>query len=232
MTVLGVITARGGSKGVPRKNIAPLLGRPLLAYTAEAALASRLLTRVLLSTDDDEIAEIGKNCGLSVPFRRPPELSRHDTPSLPVLQHAMDWVERNGEQYDAVCLLQPTNPFRRPEDIDACVELLENTGADAVVTILPVPVEYNPHWVYERDGEGYLRLATGETHPISHRQDLPRAFHREGSVYVTRRDVLMERNSLYGDHLVGYLMDASRCVNIDEPADLDRAAHLALALRA
>ena len=230
MKTLGIITARGGSKGVPRKNIAPLLGRPLLAYTAEAALASLRLTRVLLSTDDDEIADVGRACGLSVPFRRPADLSRDDTPTLPVLQHAVSWVEQQGERYDAICLLQPTNPFRGPEDIDACVELLESSNADTVVTILPVPTEYNPHWVYEKDQEGHLRLVTGERSPLPRRQDLPQAFHREGSVYVIRRDVLMKQNSLYGARLVGYLMHASRSVNIDQPGDMARAEELAAKL--
>ena len=114
MTVVGIVPARGGSKGIPRKNIAPLLGKPLLAYTAEAALAARRLARVILSTDDDEIAEVGRRCGLEVLFMRPPELARDDTPMLPVVQHAVRWLEERGDRYDAVCLLQPTNPLRRP----------------------------------------------------------------------------------------------------------------------
>jgi CMP-N,N'-diacetyllegionaminic acid synthase len=231
VTVLGIITARGGSKGIPRKNIAPLLGRPLLAYTADAALRSRRLTRVLLSTDSEEIAEVGRSCGLSVPFLRPAELARDDTPTLPVLQHAVTWVERGGERYEAICLLQPTNPLRREEDIDACIDLLERSDAETVATILQVPAEYNPHWVYEKDAQGYLRLATGETQPIPRRQDLPPAFHREGSVYVTRREILMEGNCLCGKRFTGFVLDASRSVNIDEPEDLERAETLALMRR-
>ena len=225
MRVLGVVTARGGSKGIPGKNLRPLGGRPLLAWTAEAALAARRLSRVVLTTDDERIAEAGRACGLEVPFLRPAELARDETPTLPVLRHAVAELERAGDRFGAVCLLQPTSPFRRAGDIDGCIELLEAAGLDAVVSVLPVPPEHNPHWVYLRDGEGLLRLATGEAEPIPRRQELPPAFHRDGAVYVTRRDVLMEGNSLYGKRLGGYLMDP-RGVNLDTMDDWERAEGL------
>jgi CMP-N-acetylneuraminic acid synthetase len=225
MRVLGVVTARGGSKGIPGKNVRPLGGKPLLVHTAEAALAARRLSRVVLTTDDEKIAEVGRACGLEVPFLRPAELAMDDTPTLPVLQHAVAELERAGDRFDAVCLLQPTSPFRRAGDIDGCIELLETAGLDAVVSVLPVPPEHNPHWVYFRDGEGLLRLATGEEQPIPRRQELPPAFHRDGAVYVTRRDVLMEGNSLYGRRLGGFVAD-SRSVNLDTPADWEKAERL------
>lgn len=217
MKVLGIITARGGSKGVPRKNIAPVAGRPLLSWTADAALRANRLSRVILSTDDEEIAAVGRSCGLEVPFMRPAELAGDATPTLPVLQHAVRFV---GDQYDAVCLLQPTNPLRNSALIDGCIELFENSHADSVVTVLPVPHEYNPHWVYWRDSAGVLSLVTGESAPVPRRQDLPPAFHREGSVYVTSTSVLMEGNSLYGRRVIGYPLQAADSVNIDSPQDL------------
>lgn len=223
MRVLGIITARGGSKGIPRKNIRLLAGKPLLQYTAEAALSAKLLTRVILSTDDPDIAEVGNKCGLEVPFMRPAELAQDDTPTLPVLQHAVRVLEETGDRYDAICLLQPTNPFRQDRDIDACIRLLEETGADSVVSVLPVPSEYNPHWVYFRDDQGFLRISTGEAAPIPRRQLLPPAFHREGSVYVTRRVVLMEQDSLYGSKIAGFLIDPSCSVNLDTLKDWARA---------
>lgn len=223
MRVLGVVTARGGSRGIPRKNIRPLCGKPLLEYTAEAALGAKSLSRVILTTEDAEIAEIGKRCGLETPFIRPVELAGDDTPTLPVLQHAVRTLEDARDRYDAVCLLQPTNPLRRSEHIDRCVEMLVSSGADSVVTMLPVPAEYNPHWVYFEDAAGFLRISTGETSPIPRRQDLPPAYHREGSVYVTRRDVLMEQNSLFGTRLAGYLMNPEESVNIDSLEDWERA---------
>jgi CMP-N-acetylneuraminic acid synthetase len=226
MRVLGLVPARGGSKGVSGKNTRLLCGKPLLQYTAEAALAARLLSRVILSTEDEEIVRVGESCGLDVPFIRPAELAEDETPMLPVVQHAVRWLENHGERFDAVCLLQPTNPLRLPEDIDGCIQLLETTDADAVVTIIPVPAEHNPHWVYFQNGSNLLRLSTGESTPIPRRQELPPAFHREGSVYVTRRDVLIEGNSLYGRRLAGYPVDAVRSVNIDGPEDWARAETL------
>lgn len=222
MRVAGIITARGGSKGVPRKNIVDLAGRSLLSYTADAALGSKL-TRVIVSTDDDEIASEARRCGLETPFMRPAELARDETPTLPVLQHAVAWMEHAGERYDAFCILQPTHPFRQSQDIDRCVDLLVESGADSVMTIARVPDEFNPHWTYWMDPSGSLRLTTGEPAPIPRRQDLPPAFHREGSVYITRRDVLMQQHSLYGQRTVGLLVDQDKRVNIDTMQDLEQA---------
>jgi CMP-N-acetylneuraminic acid synthetase len=226
MRVLGLIPARGGSKGVPGKNIRLLGGKPLLQYTAEAALSAKLIARVILSTESEEIARVGSQCGLEVPFLRPASLAKDETPMLPVVQHAVQWIEDRGERFDAVCLLQPTNPMRRARDIDDCICLLEKTDADSVVTILPVPPEYNPHWVYFTDHSALLKLSTGEAQPITRRQDLPQAYHREGSVYVIRRDVLMNRHSLYGNRVAGHLINDELIVNIDGPRDWARAEAL------
>jgi len=226
MKVLGIIPARGGSKGVPRKNIRLLCGKPLLVYSAEAALKARSLSRIVLSTDDEEIAEIGKQSGLDVPFLRPLELAGDNVPMLPVLQHVVRFMEGRGEDYEAICLLQPTNPLRKAEDIDACVMLLEERKVDSVVSILPVPTEFNPHWVYFQSEDGLIHLSLGGQDPIPRRQDLPAAFYREGSLYTTRRETLMERNSLYGSRTLGYLMDPEGSVNINSLEDWRRAEKL------
>jgi CMP-N-acetylneuraminic acid synthetase len=226
MRVLGLIPARGGSRGIPRKNARLLGGKPLLQHTAEAARAAQRLARVVLSTEDAELAEMGRRCGVDVPFLRPVELAQDDTPTLPVVVHAVDTLERAGERFDAICVLQPTHPLRRAEHIDACIELLERTGADAAVTVRRVPPEYNPLWVYFADEAGHLRLASGAREPIARRQGLPPAFHREGSVYVARRDVVMERHSLYGDCLMGYDLGSEPSVNIDDWEDWERAERL------
>ncbi len=225
MRVLGIVTARGGSKGVPRKNIRPLAGKPLIAWTAESAKASRL-ARTILSTDDEEIAAAGRAAGLETPFMRPPELATDAAPTLPVLQHAVRFLEAVGDRYDAICLLQPTNPFRAPGLIDACIERFAAANADSLVTVLPVPAEYNPHWVYFEHADGTMHLATGEAVPIPRRQALPPAYHREGSVYLMKRDVLMEQGSLYGARLLGHPVDPATCVNIDTEADWARAEAL------
>ena len=226
MRVLGLIPARGGSKGIPHKNIRLLNGKPLLQYTAEAALQARSLSNVILTTDDEQIATVGRECGLMVPFMRPSHLAQDNTPTLPVIQHAINWCEIVGDYYDAICLLQPTSPFRQTKDIDACIQLLWDNDADAVVTVLPVPPKYNPHWVYFQTVDGSLHLSTGELIPLPRRQELPPAFHREGSIYVTRRDIIVEQNSLYGQKLLGYLIEPERSVNIDTVEDWHQAERI------
>lgn len=226
MRVLGIIPARGGSKGVPRKNIRPLCGKPLLAYSIESAAKAKLLTRTILSTEDPEIAEVGRQLGVDVPFLRPSELAEDASPTFDVVRHAMATLENEGDRYDAVCILQPTNPLRRCEDIDNCIVVLASTGADSVISVLPVPKTYNPHWVYWKSGDGKMVLAAGENEPITRRQDLPPAFHRDGSVYVTRRSVLLERGSLYGLDTRGYEVDPDYSVNIDTLDDWKYAESL------
>lgn len=220
MRVLGLVPARGGSVGVPRKNIRPLLGRPLLAYTAEAALAARRLSRVVLSTDDEEIAAVGRSLGLEVPFLRPAELARSETPSLPVVQHAIRFLEEEGDVFDAVCLLQPTHPLRRSEDIDGAVALLERTGADSVLSFVDAG-EKHPARMKWIDGDGRVHNPPyGETVEGQRRQDLPKVWLREGSLYVTRTSVLMEQGSFQGSDCRAWIVPVERAVNIDTPFDL------------
>ncbi len=223
--VLGLVPARGGSKGIPRKNAKLLAGRPLLAYTADAALGARSLTRVVLSTDDEALAAIGRAAGLEVPFMRPPALAQDNTPMLPVIQHAVNEMQRLGAEYDAVCLLQPTHPLRSSALIDRCVELLCSHDCSAVMTVLSVPAAHNPHWVYVATVDGTLRLFTGAKEPVSRRQDLQPAYHREGSVYVTRTSVIRE-GSLYGGSLLGVEVDPLQSVNIDDETDWARAEQM------
>ncbi len=223
LRVLGIVPARGGSKGVPRKNVRLLGGRPLLQYTAEVALSAGRLSRVVLSTDDEEIAECGHACGLEVPFLRPAELAEDSTPMLPVIQHALAWARREGQVWDAVCILQPTVPLRRAQDIDSCVALLDVPSVDSAMTVVPVPDKYNPKWVYWRTRDGLLRLATGDDTPIPRRQDLVPAYHRDGSVYAIRSSVIEQRQSLYGHRTAACLTDPTRAINIDTAADWRRA---------
>lgn len=227
MRVLGIIPARGGSKGVPRKNVRPLHGRPLLAYTADAARSASRLTHTVLSTDDEEVASVGRSLGLSVPFLRPAELARDDTPTFPVIMHALEAMEREHDRYDAVCLLQPTSPLRAEGEVDRAIEMLSARNADTVFSMLAVPSRYNPHWVYEQGADGRLHLSTGERAPITRRQALPPAYHRDGAVYVTRRTTLETTHSLYGDVVVGYLREESKSVDIDTLDDWARAESMA-----
>lgn len=226
MNVLGVIPARGGSQGIPRKNLALVANRPLLAYTCEAALYSKRLTRSILSTDDEEIARVGRQCGIEVPFFRPTALARDETPMVDVLRHAVSWLaEQEGYSADLVVLLQPTSPLRRAEHIDAAIDLLIENGADSVVSVVEVPHQFNPVSVMRIEDGRLLPFLPGRTIPC--RQDKPRVYARNGpAVLAVRRDVLETKASLYGDDCRPYVMDAKVSLDIDAPSDLELAALL------
>jgi len=223
MKILGLIPARGGSKGVPRKNIKPLAGKPLLAYTAEQALASKLLDRVILSTNDEEIAEVGRKCGLEVPFMRPDELAQDNSGSLGVVKHALAFFERQGEFFDAVCLLQVTSPYRPDGAIDEVIELFKKKRPDSLVSVQRVPDEFNPHWIFEIGENGYLHIATGEKKIIPRRQELPPAYHRDGAIYITSAECIKTKESLIGEKIVAYPIESPVLINIDTMEDWERA---------
>ena len=228
---MGFIPARSGSKGVPGKNLKMLHGKPLLAYTAEAALKSSFLDMVLLSTDSQQYAEAGRAMGLQVPFLRPAALAQDTTPTLPVIQHALNTLAEAGEVFDAVCLLQVTAPFRKKGFIDEAISVFYLRGSDSLLSVLPVPHEYNPHWTFEPEAaSGLLHIATGEKEIIKRRQDLPKAFIRDGSIYLTKTSVLLDKNSVYGDSVAYIESDPGFQCNIDTVADWEKAeqrvAHL------
>jgi CMP-N,N'-diacetyllegionaminic acid synthase len=222
MKILGVITARGGSKGVPGKNIKLLGEHSLLSYTAKAANQSKLLYKTILSTDDAAIIEVAKKDQIEVPFIRPSELANDTATSISVVQHALAHMESIGEFYEAVCLLQPTSPFREKGFIDAAIQKFIAEDADALVSVLPVPHEYNPHWVFEPNSSGFLKIATGEKTIISRRQDLPKSYFRDGSVYITKT-ALLKKGSFYGEKLSFMESNPDFYVNIDTLKDWEIA---------
>ena len=231
MKVLGIITARGGSKGVPGKNLKLLAGKPLLAYTIDAANNCAALDRVILSTEDEAIAAAGRAMGCEVPFTRPAELSRDDTPHLPVVQHAAAWMRDHANYtFDAVMVLQPTSPLRTSTDIAAAVALLESTGADSVLSVSEVPVHSHPSRTLRLDASDQAVLfATGEPvrKRINRRQDLPPAWVMNGAVYACRTAVLFASEpSLYGDRVVAYRMPHERSSSIDDMDDWAAAERL------
>jgi CMP-N-acetylneuraminic acid synthetase len=222
--VLGVITARAGSKGLPGKNLRPLAGKPLIAYTIDAAKASGALDRVILSTEDPEIALAGRQLGCEVPFERPAELSADDTPHLPVIQHAVRWLEEHdGYCPDAVMILQPTSPLRDASDIQASVALLATSGADSVLSVSEMPAHAHPLRALRVDDTGAAVLfvsGEGVRHRINRRQDLPAAWVMNGAIYICRTGVLFANPpSLYGDRVVVHRMPASRGLSIDDAHD-------------
>ncbi|SFT40717.1 N-acylneuraminate cytidylyltransferase [Algoriphagus locisalis] len=222
MRILGLIPARGGSKGVPGKNIKILGGKSLLSYTAEAALESRLLSKVALSTDDVGIAAEGKRLGIDLPFLRPDDLAGDKTPTLPVINHALAYYAEQGDEFDAVCLLQPTSPFRPSGFIDRAISKFIELDADSLVSVLEVPDHLNPHWTFLPNENGFLQIATGDIELITRRQELPVAYFRDGSLYLTKSSILRS-GSLYGKSLSYLVNDPNYYVNIDTLDDWERA---------
>jgi CMP-N-acetylneuraminic acid synthetase len=226
VNILGLIPARGGSKAIPRKNIIALAGKPLLAYTCEAALGSRLLTRVLLSTDDQEIADVGLQFGVEAPFLRPSHLAGDDTPILPVIQQAIAFLEKEDGFYtDLVVLLQPTSPFREPDHIDDALRLILDSDADSIVSVCELSHQYNPVSLVNVDEKGYLQpYHQGEL--VLRRQDKPQLFVRNGpAILITHRSVL-DSDRLYGDKVIAYRMDKLESIDIDDQSDLTLAEAL------
>lgn len=219
MKILGLIPARGGSKGVPKKNIKLLNGKPLLQYTANVALQCNALTKVVLSSDDDDIILEAKKIGIEVPFKRPNNLAEDKTPTLPVILHALEYFKQQGEIFDAVCLLQITSPFRTLALLNRAIETFKEQKTDSLISVLEVPHEYNPHWTFLPDENNSLQVATGDKTIIPRRQELPKSYFRDGSIYITKTSVLEEQNSLYGKSISYVVSDKNRYVNIDTLAD-------------
>lgn len=221
--VLALIPARGGSKGIPRKNLLHVGGRPLIEWSIEAALEATLVDRVIVSTDDDEIAEVARRAGAEVPFIRPAELAQDLTTDLPVFQHALEWLSAH-ESYRpaAVAHLRPTSPARRPGLIDTAVAMLiDHPEADSVRSVTTPTV--TPYKMWRFDG-AYLDPVLGTlaqelfNRP---RQALPPVWIHEGTIDVVRREII-ESGSMTGRRILGLELPVSEAVDLDEPSDLAR----------
>jgi CMP-N-acetylneuraminic acid synthetase len=223
--VLGLVPARGGSKGVPGKNVRPLAGRPLLEYTARAARDSGVVDRIVLSTDSQEIADVGRRAGLEVPFLRPAALAADDTPMLPVIRHALDALVADGWHTEIVVLLQPTSPLRRADHIRDAVQLLRDTNADSVVTVVEVPRHLSPDYVMKIE-DGRLRHFLPEGARLTRRQDARPAYAREGTVYACWARTIERTGSLYGDDCRPLVIDPRDSLSIDSPADWEAAERM------
>lgn len=224
MNVLALITARGGSKGIPRKNLSPLAGKPLIAWTIECAMAVHdRLGRIIVSTDDEEIAGVSRKYGAEVPFLRPASLSRDDATSLDVVRHAVETMEKDAEvPFDWVLLLQPTSPLRRPEDLHQALDIAAEGDCDAVIAVTEV-VESHPMLLKTIENG---RLAPYGDAPLDgvRRQDCrPPVYINNGAIYLSRRELVMERNTLLGDNARPYIMPLERSLDIDTAFDLKLA---------
>ena len=225
--VLGVITARAGSKGIPGKNIKPLGGKPLIGYSVEVGKRCTTLTDLIVSTDGEEIAAVAKGFGAEVPFLRPLELASDTATHVSVMEHALLFMENlRGYTYDYAVILQPTSPFRIPEDIDATVLKLIESGADSAVTLVEVTNDQHPIKAKQLDAEGKVLPYCIPEVEGTRRQDLPKAYRRSGAAYAMRRDLLVSDKRLYGDHIVGHVVPRERSIDIDEPLDWIIAEHM------
>jgi len=220
--VLALIPARGGSVSIPRKNIKLFCGKPLIAWTIEAAKKSGAIDRIIVSTDDTEIARIAKEHGAEIPFMRPLELAGNSTPTLPVIQHAVSWLKENEGYYpDYVLLLEPTSPGRQAFHITEALALAERASADSVISLGAVPGHFNYHWQIELAGER-AALADGTPWPdvVRRRQDLPTTYFRNGAFYLLKPDLLFTANpSMYGTNVCGYVVDEAYSFDIDSMED-------------
>ena len=213
---LAIIPARSGSKGIPQKNVATVGGYPLIAWTIAAALHARHISRAILTTDSVAIAEIGQQYGIEVPFLRPADLARDDTPGIEPILHAVRQLADCAP--DLVVTLQPTSPLRTASDIDMAIELAVERQADAVVSV--TPAANHPYWVKQVDTQGRISDFIKQDPPITRRQLLPPAYVLNGAIYVVRRDILLERQTFYTKNTYAYVMPPERSLDVDSAWDL------------
>ena len=221
-SILGLIVARGGSKSIPRKNIRPVGGKPLIAYTIEAALASGCLDRVVLSTDDPEIAAVAKTFGAEVPFMRPAEMAGDASPVIDAALHAFQWLEKNDHYFPMFgMLLQPTSPLRTAADIQQAVALAVERNADAVVSV--VEADRHPYLMKTIDGQGRLVPFIESPQSGNRRQDLPPVYAINGAIYLIKRSLLAEKRGWCPAGALAYVMPPERSLDVDTPWDLKLA---------
>ncbi len=218
--MLALVTARGGSKGLPRKNLQDLGGKPLIAWSIEAARASRYADRVVVSTEDAEIAAEARRHGAEVPFTRPAELATDEAPGMAPVLHALTVLPG----FDWIVLLQPTSPLRTPADIDACLELCVRAEANACVSV--VAATQSPYLMFRLSPDGAMDPLLGWERAADRRQDLPPAYALNGAVYVARSAWLVSSGSFVAPETLAYVMPPERSMDIDTADDLRRCANL------
>ena len=218
-SILGLIPARGGSKGIPNKNLYPIYDKPLIAYTIEAAAKSELLTDLIVSTDSDEIARVAKEYNASIPFMRPAELASDNSGAKEVVEHAIDYYAEQGKSFDFIVYLQPTSPLRTTEDIDAAIDMIVNNQADSLVSVMDVPHQFGlDSLMVEHDGLVKATVDKGQYR----RQDKLHYVARNGpAILITKPETLKKYDSLYGESILSYKMPSNRSADIDDVDDID-----------
>lgn len=214
-----VIPARGGSKGIARKNIKTCAGKPLLQWTIEAAQQSALLDRFFVSTDDEEISRIAQAAGAQVPFIRPEELATDTARGIDVAIHALQWANKDDGPYDYCLILQPTSPLRTAEDIDACIKKAADTNADSVMSMYEVS-DMAPKKLKRIEGDKILPLSSEEGMTTADRHDSEKIYKRNCAVYLTKSELLL-KGELFGNDSRAYIMPTERSIDINDPIDFE-----------
>jgi CMP-N,N'-diacetyllegionaminic acid synthase len=223
--ILALIPARGGSKGLPGKNLRPLAGHSLIEYAARVARESAIVDRAVLTTDAEEIAAEGRRVGLEVPFLRPSHLAQDDTPMQPVIEHAVARLAEGGFAPEIVLLLQPTSPLRTADHLRAAVRRLRDSRADSVVSVVELPRHLSPDYVMRIEADALVPfLAEGAR--VTRRQDARRAYVRDGTIYAFWTRTLVEQGSIYGARCLPLVVNAEESITIDAPADWETAERL------
>lgn len=220
--ILALIPARGGSKGLPGKNILPFHGKPLIAWTILQALAGKYLDKVLVSTDDEKIATISRKYGACVPFLRPKKLATSKSNMIDVVLHSLNFLAQRGEDYDMVILLQPTSPLRTSKDIDKAIELFFEKKASSVISVCPS--EHHPWWSVSLRQNSKIEKFLGNAH--KNRQELPRFYRLNGAIYLNGVSSFKKERIFIGKNTYAYVMPAERSVDIDSRIDFDFAAFI------
>jgi len=215
-SILAVIPARGGSKGLPRKNLRMLAGKPLVAWTIEEAKKSKYIDRLILSSEDAEIISVARQWGCDAPFVRPQELATDETPAVEPILHAIDALS---EKYDYVVMLQPTSPLRIAEDIDGCIEMCVHTTAPVCVSM--TKPEKNPEWMYRVADTGSTVPVTNSGYTSSRRQDLQPSFVLNGAVYVAETAWLKQHRTFVSEEMKAFRMPPDRSKDVDTELDLE-----------
>jgi len=216
-TILALIPARGGSKGIPKKNIVDLAGKPLIAWTIEEAKKSKYIDRLILSSDDEEIISVARTYGCEVPFKRPAEIATDKSPTIDAAIHA---IKKMKEKYDYMILLQTTSPLRTASDIDAAIRKCILLEADSCVSV--VEPRKSPFWTYTKNSQGRIVPLIKKSH-FTRRQDLPKTYCLNGAIYVSKTNYIIKYRRFFGENTVPLIMDDISSIDIDSPSDLRNA---------
>ena len=223
--LLGFITARGGSKRLPNKNILELAGKPLIAWTIEAALDSKYIDRVIVSTDDEKIANISQKYGADVPFMRPAELSTDTATSIDVIEHGLNTLAESGDNYDYITLLQPTSPLRTSRHIDESVNIFLEKNANSVISV--TETSHSPLWANEIPESGSMKGFLRDDVKNKRSQDLPIYYQLNGAIYISKiSSLLNERSFFQKNDVYAYKMERLNSVDIDSKIDFEFASLL------